>query len=187
MRRSRNTNEVWTVPNPKPGTWTVLVEGLQQQYFVTETAQTDVQLRLAVPANVAPGDNVPLTAFFAGPNGGVKGDVWATVTDPARRSTYVHMLDDGAHNDGEAGDGVYGGSYRATGAGDVGGGGERRAEPGRRPAPTASRPSASRARTAARTPARSRSSPAATATRTACPTTGRSATATRRATTTATG
>jgi hypothetical protein len=119
LRRSRNTNEVWTVPNPKPGTWTVFVEGLQQAFFVTETAQTDVALRLAVPANVAPGDNVPLTAFFAGPNGGVKGDVWATVTDPARRSSYVHMLDDGAHNDGEAGDGVYGGSYRATGAGDL--------------------------------------------------------------------
>ena len=54
MRRSRNTNEVWTVPYPKPGTWTVLVEGLQQQYFVTETAQTDVQLRLAV-GNAKPG------------------------------------------------------------------------------------------------------------------------------------
>jgi hypothetical protein len=129
MRRSRSTNEVWTVPYPKPGTWTVLVEGLQQAFFVTETAQTDVALRLAVPANVAPGDNVPLTAFFAGPNGGVKGDVWATVTDPARRSTYIHMLDDGGHNDGEAGDGVYGGSYRATGAGDVSGGGSGEQSP----------------------------------------------------------
>ena len=121
MRRSRNTNEVWTVPYPKPGTWTVLVEGLQQQYFVTETAQTDVQLRLAV-GNAKPGADVPLTAFFAGPNGGVQGEVYATVTDPAHRSTYVRLIDDGAHNDGEAGDGVYGGSYRATGAGDVGGG-----------------------------------------------------------------
>ena len=121
MRRSRNTNEVWTVPYPKPGTWTVLVEGLQQQFFVTETAQTDVQLRLAV-GSAKPGAKVPLTAFFAGPNGGVEGEVYATVTDPARRSTYVRLIDDGAHNDGEAGDGVYGGAYRATGAGDVSGG-----------------------------------------------------------------
>jgi hypothetical protein len=128
MRRSRDTNEVWTVPNPKPGTWTVLVEDLQQEFFVTETAQTDVQLRLALGA-ASSGGVVPITAFFAGPNGGVKADVWATVTDPARRSTYVHLIDDGAHNDGEAGDGVYGGSYRATAAGDAASGGEGERSP----------------------------------------------------------
>lgn len=125
MRRvgGTDTNEIWTVPNPTPGTWTVLVEGLDQEFFVTETAQTDVALRLAVgtpEGDPAAGVHVPVAAFFTGPNGGVAGaSVWATVTDPAGRPTMLQLLDDGAHGDGEDGDGVYGGTYTATAAGDV--------------------------------------------------------------------
>jgi von Willebrand factor type A domain-containing protein len=116
------TNEVWTVPNPQPGEWRVLVEGVDQPFFVTETAQTDVALRLVAgaPEGSPTGTEVPLAAFFSGPNGAVKGaTVWATVTDPARRSALVALVDDGAHHDGEAGDGVYGGAYRATSLGDA--------------------------------------------------------------------
>ncbi|MFN8077085.1 MAG: VWA domain-containing protein [Kineosporiaceae bacterium] len=121
---STNRNEVWTVDDPKPGEWTVLVEGLDQPFFVTETAITDVALRLVVGApkgDATVGASVPIAAFFSGPNGAVKwAPVWATVTDPQRRSRLIRLLDDGAHGDGEANDGVYGGAYTTTGDGDLG-------------------------------------------------------------------
>ena len=43
----------------------------------------------------------------------------ATVTTPDQRVTLLPLNDDGAHNDGESGDGVYGSTYTAaTGNGD---------------------------------------------------------------------
>lgn len=120
---STDRNEVWVVNNPRPGQWTVYVDGLDQQFFVTETAITDVALRLVVGApagDATVGASVPIAAFFSGPNGAVRNaPVWATVTDPQRRSKLVRLLDDGAHGDGEPNDGVYGGTYSATGDGDL--------------------------------------------------------------------
>ena len=117
------TGEVWTIPNPVPGPWTMVVDGLDQEYFASVTARSDLGLRLAIGTPIdgaVPGVEVPLAAFFAGPNGGVIGArVVATVADPAKRTLLVEMYDDGNHDDGEADDGVYGASYSATAAGDT--------------------------------------------------------------------
>lgn len=117
------TGEVWTISNPVPGTWTMVVDGLDQEYFASVSARSDLGLRLATGAPIdgaGPGVKVPLTVFFAGPNGGITGArVVATVTDPTKRTLLVEMYDDGNHDDGEADDGVYGASYSATATGDI--------------------------------------------------------------------
>ncbi len=115
-------NQVWTVPTPKPGTWTVLVGDLPVEYLVT--AQVDSLFELhaytGAAADDAAGSVVPILASFSRPGGPVVGGtVVARVTSPSGQVNVIALRDDGGHGDGAADDGVYGGHYRATSEGDV--------------------------------------------------------------------
>ena len=118
-----NTNEVWEVPAPAEGTWRLEVDGIDQQYYVGASARSHYELHVFAGTPVRSlreGVDVPLIAMLAGDGEPVDGAaVRATVTDPAGNRRTVRLYDNGNHNDGDSGDGVYGGVYQGTSQGDV--------------------------------------------------------------------
>jgi hypothetical protein len=116
------TNEVWEVPDPQEGQWTLEVKELSQEYFVSATARTSYEMYLFVGTPIAdrtPGTRVPLLVTFVGQGKPLlDAQVVATVRAPNGTSQDVQLLDDGNHGDGAAGDGIYGGDYTATEQGD---------------------------------------------------------------------
>ena len=119
---SQLTNEVWTVPDPKPGVWTVKVSGLFQEYLVTASVRSLYELYLFIGTPVedrSQGVQVPILASFVGRGDPLMGaDVNAVVTAPDGARRALHLFDDGNHGDSEAGDGVYGNVYTATSLAD---------------------------------------------------------------------
>ena len=117
------TNEVWEIPNPEPGEWSVQVGGLNQEYLVSATARTDVELHPFIGASAdqsTQGAPVPIVAAFVGEGGPLlDAQVTASVRDPLGRSRTLTLHDDGAHGDTEPGDGVYGNTYTATANGET--------------------------------------------------------------------
>ncbi len=117
------TNEVWEVANPEPGEWSVQVSGLNQEYLVSATARTDIELHpfVGTPADESTqGAEVPIVAAFVGESGPLlEAQVTASVRDPLGRSRTLTLHDDGAHGDTEPGDGVYGNTYTATAQGET--------------------------------------------------------------------
>ena len=116
------TNFVLRVFDPKPGYWKLYVQGLDQEFYVSTTAQSQFDMYLFIGAPIEQlyqGADVPLLVTFAGPDEPVTGaDVWANVFAPNGLLTTVVLHDDGLHGDGEMDDGVYGGVYHVTAQGD---------------------------------------------------------------------
>lgn len=116
------TNFVLRVYDPKPGYWKLYVMGIDQEYYVSTTADSQFDMYLFVGSPVedmVQGIRVPLLVTFAGPEKPALGaDVQATVFTPNGKMTTVILLDDGLHGDGEPGDGIYGGFYYFTASGD---------------------------------------------------------------------
>ncbi|MCA9866121.1 MAG: VWA domain-containing protein [Anaerolineales bacterium] len=116
------TNSVLRVFGPKPGYWKLFVYGLDQEFFVSTTAESQVELYLFVGKPVDEmnqGTKVPLVATFVGPDKPVLGaDVRAMVRAPNGLLNEVILYDDGVHGDGEPDDGVYGNTYQVTSFGD---------------------------------------------------------------------
>ena len=119
---SRNTNDVWEVPNPDPGVWRLEVTGLSQEFYAAASVRTHYELFLftgtPVPA-LRRGVEVPIVAIFAGKGLPIPGaQVMASVRDPDGVRRVLQLIDDGSHDDGAPHDGVYGGRYTATSFGD---------------------------------------------------------------------
>ena len=120
---SRNTNDVWEVPAPKEGLYSLRITGLDQEYFVTASAKSRYELYPFIGTPIedrTQGAQVPIVASFIGTGKPITGaDVTATVTDPANQRRTVVLFDDGNHGDGEANDGVYANVYTATSMGYI--------------------------------------------------------------------
>ncbi|MDQ3973412.1 MAG: cell wall-binding repeat-containing protein [Actinomycetota bacterium] len=120
---SQSTNEVWQVPNPTPGVWSLQVDAGLQEYYVAASAVTQYELLLFTGTPVErleAGVEVPIVAMFAGDGAPLTGaEVVAEVTDPLGGRRTVTLHDDGAHGDAEPDDGVYAGVYTATSQGDL--------------------------------------------------------------------
>lgn len=120
---SEGTNEVWRVPDPKPGVYKMRLHEIPQEYFMTASVRSEYELFTFVgqpQEDMVTGVEVPLVASFISNEGPVlDANVTATVLDPNGGSKLVKLWDDGNHDDGEANDGVYANSYTATSFGDV--------------------------------------------------------------------
>lgn len=116
------TNVVLRVFDPKPGYWRLWIDGLDQEAYVSTTAESQFEMYLFVGTPIEQmnqGARVPLLVTFVGPEKPVVGaDVRANVFAPNGTLTAVILHDDGAHGDGEKDDGVYGGVYQTTPFGD---------------------------------------------------------------------
>ena len=121
-RSNYGTNVVLRVFDPKPGHWRFWIDGLDQEIYVSTTAESQFEMYLIVGAPIEKlnqGAKVPLVATFVGPEKPVVGaNVYANVLAPNGWLTKVILHDDGAHGDGEVDDGVYGGYYQITSLGD---------------------------------------------------------------------
>lgn len=117
-RSSRNTNDIWKVPNPAKGPWIVNVTDPNQEYYVSANGQTLKELRLFIGTPVEDRDQdvkVPIIAMFSQPGAPLTGATMkATVTAPDQSQTVMQLFDDGNHSDGEANDGVYANLFPST-------------------------------------------------------------------------
>lgn len=116
------TNEVWRVPDPEPGNWTLTVRGAPGEYYVSAGARSDLELFL-----LGQGDHTwdgdpdqPIVVGFIN-NGepALDAAVTAWVTAPNGVRTKLTLYDDGAHGDSLAGDGVYANAYPIITDGEV--------------------------------------------------------------------
>ncbi len=121
----------WRISNPKPGAWQMIVrfefpiidgqpQAQPQQspnvpYQVITSGPSDISVDLLLPdklsAQFFTGNRVPIRAFVSGTTPIANLPVQAIVTAPDGTSTTVPLLDDGQHDDGIAGDGLYAGWY----------------------------------------------------------------------------
>lgn len=117
------TNEVLKVKGPDEGYWTLRVYQLYQEYFVSASSMTDIEMYLFIGTPVdelSRGVKVPLLVTFVGPEKPIVGaDVQAQVRAPNGQITPVTLYDDGNHGDAEPSDGIYGGTYTATSQSDA--------------------------------------------------------------------
>jgi hypothetical protein len=114
----QGTNEVWELEAPQPGTWTLRVQNLLQQHFVSAPAVTDNQLYAFAGSPVdalTQGVHVPILASFTGRDGPIVGaQVAAAVVAPGGGVKNLTLWDDGNHGDSLANDGVYGNVFTKT-------------------------------------------------------------------------
>ncbi len=109
----------WRIPNPVPGEWKLFVNhadgsfaGSPVAYKVIVSGDSNLTANLLLPAvQKLTGLRMPIFALVSG--SGPIGDaaVGALVTSPDGTRTVVPLYDDGDHDDGNAGDGFYGGVY----------------------------------------------------------------------------
>jgi hypothetical protein len=120
---SLGTNEVWEVANPIAGDWMLIVEHSNEEYVVNVSLLSDYEMYLFTGAPIGQltqGVQVPILVGLVSSLGPLTGaSVTATVRAPNGQAQTLTLHDDGAHLDGEAGDGIYGNLYTATGQADV--------------------------------------------------------------------
>jgi Mg-chelatase subunit ChlD len=120
-----DTHHQLRVANPTPGTWTATVEILKPtpEYHLMLSGKSTTTLIAAVggdPEAHAPGEPVPIYGILSD-NAPIAGaTVEALVTGPQRSATRVQLYDDGAHGDGQAGDGLYANQFVPDLAGGYG-------------------------------------------------------------------
>lgn len=125
MRRlsPNGTNEVWRVPGPKEGFWSLIVDDLPDDYYVSATALTDYELYLFLGTPVGDliqGIGVPVYGVLVGPDGPLIGaDVVAEIGLPDGSTQTLRLYDDGNHSDVEPDDGVYANLFNVTNLADL--------------------------------------------------------------------
>ena len=131
--RNSTYDDVLIVTNPKQGLWNVrtqyyacgpaAVESVQlyeSDFMVNASAETNIMLQGRFLAPIVnnqgvAGDIVPIVAVLLNKGGTIPGaKVEALIEKPGGSSYYLLLLDDGAHADGAANDGIYGGEFPQT-------------------------------------------------------------------------
>ncbi len=116
---------VWRVPTPTKGNWRLLVYGNNQTntgstlppYLVHGSLKSRVTLNAFIDTPLAdrvPGQPIHLIALLTDNAPVLGATVLAQVTRPDGALVNVALRDDGAHGDGGANDGVYGGTFYQT-------------------------------------------------------------------------
>ncbi len=114
--RYDDNHEVFTIPSPDPGTWRVVVYYTEfapapDTLLIIVSGLTSTRLEVVVGAPIEgrmAGGKIPLLAAFLGPEGLLPGaTIQANVVGNGQIYT-LNFRDDGLHDDGGAGDGVYG-------------------------------------------------------------------------------
>ncbi len=104
--------EGFNIDDPEVGEWKAVVLYLTEipgwDFHVMAYGETDLAVNLLLPAvlEYTTGDYFPLFAIWM-PGGMVTG----TITAPDGTPSIVHLMDDGQHGDGAAGDGFFAGLY----------------------------------------------------------------------------
>lgn len=123
--RGTTATQGFKIEKPGAGQWQLILTpraGAKTDgafYAVAAFLQSDLRMTLETPSPVVPaGQSVPIRAILSGPASLETTAVTAEVRD-ARGDVVgeAEMLDDGAHNDSQAGDGVFGGSWTPARAG----------------------------------------------------------------------
>ena len=123
-----NRHVGWRIPNPEPGTWSMIVKwlGSEEQtvpYQVLVSGRTHITLDLLLPdrlgTNYYTGNLVPIYAFLSAARPITVTMVNAYVIAPDGTETLVPLNDDGEHGDGAANDGFYAGMYTVVNQANV--------------------------------------------------------------------
>ncbi|MFQ5857299.1 MAG: esterase/lipase family protein [Anaerolineae bacterium] len=123
--RGTTATQGFKIEKPKAGQWQLILmprAGAQTDggfYVVAAFLQSDLRLAVETPSPAVPaGQPVAMRATLSGPVALETTTATATIRD-ARGEVVgeVTLLDDGAHEDGQAGDGVFGGVWTPAGAG----------------------------------------------------------------------
>ena len=127
--RNETFTDVLVVTKPDTGQWRIRTRYVVCQsdqvvpvdFMMNASVQSPIQLQgrfLNLTANQGTaGDTVPIVALLLDRAGTIAGaTVLARVESPAG-SSVLPLVDDGAHNDGAAGDGIYGGNFGQTSTG----------------------------------------------------------------------
>ena len=109
----------WRIANPTPGKWEIFVNHANRgewpdvpyRVFVSGESNLTIYPLLLPAVQKLTGQRVPLYALISGEKPISDAQVQAIVTSPDGTQTSVPMFDDGQHNDGSAGDGLYAGMY----------------------------------------------------------------------------
>jgi hypothetical protein len=138
--RHSDTDDVILIPNPESGEWSIRARyvftgpctesgdpvipetpsALESDFIINASAETNAQLsgRFLPPIvnNVgAAGQYVPMVGTLLYKTGAVPGAiVVALIQRPGGGNDGLILWDDGLHNDGGAGDGIYGNEYRTA-------------------------------------------------------------------------
>lgn len=112
-------HQVWRLANLTPGNWTVMLSAPTSAttYIAALSGRPTNGTQMRVFLNQAPdlrraGLPLPVVVNLTDHLGGVRGaSVLVTVLPSTGAFTATRLLDDGAHGDGVASDGTYGGSY----------------------------------------------------------------------------
>ncbi len=118
----KNNHVGYRIPKPPPGVWQLIVlyqesETKEVPYQVLVSARSSINFELLLPDRLGlsftTGMQIPLYAILSGKGPIPDAEVWAWVTSPNGAQVMVPLLDDGQHDDGASGDGLYGGLYTA--------------------------------------------------------------------------
>ena len=117
------SNEIWRVPAPKQGKYSLVIKNLDQEYFITGSVISDYRMVVITGNSIEDmkqGARVPIVASLTGPGGVLSGaTVHARVIDPNGDIADVTLHDNGRHGDGAENDGIYANWYTATSYSDL--------------------------------------------------------------------
>ncbi len=102
--------EYYQIVSPQPGVWQAKVSG-NGTFELSASGNSSVNLEYLSDTSIPIGNPVDMLVSLSGPIGTVGFQL--RYPDGTLLDT-VNLLDDGAHQDGSAGDGVYGGTYTPT-------------------------------------------------------------------------
>jgi pimeloyl-ACP methyl ester carboxylesterase len=123
--RGTTATQGFRIEKPKPGQWQLILtprSGAKTEgtfYAVAAFLQSDLRLSVETPSPVvSAGQSVPIRVTLSGPIAPETVAVTATVRDTRGDDVAeVRLFDDGAHDDGQAGDGIFGGAWVPAEAG----------------------------------------------------------------------
>ncbi|HEX9711722.1 MAG TPA: VWA domain-containing protein, partial [Actinomycetota bacterium] len=121
-RRRDSRKAFWRVPSPARGTWTLDVEEDCFEFCATEyVADAAVKGALTMetflglaPAQRLAGRPMPIVVSLSDTGPLTGANVQVEIASPSGGTQTITLSDDGAHGDGGAGDGFYGGVYTGT-------------------------------------------------------------------------
>ena len=122
-----NRHVGYRIPKPEPGLWEMAVifnagEYGEAPYQVLVSARSMINLELLLPDRLGlkfeTGNRVPIYAILSGKGPIPDAKVRAWVTSPGGGVMQAPLYDDGQHQDGASGDGLYAGIYTAVNQAD---------------------------------------------------------------------
>jgi hypothetical protein len=112
---------IFMVQNPMPGIWTLSLTGVNMPqdgaaYTLTGREESTLGLTVVCPTEILTGTGVPISARLSdGDTPVTNASVMATIKAFDNSTAAITLYDDGNHNDGDPGDGIYANNWNGAG------------------------------------------------------------------------